>query len=331
MDLFDTRMSNYKTEKDEDQCCSLQLVESIPTGLNFSDSFEHMKTYETWKQMLDGAQKFVDIAALYWNLNESDYPTSNAGKLVYQSIINAAKRGVKVRIAQDISQGLSNNKDSRWLAENGLAQVRTLNFSKLLGSGVLHTKFIIVDLKHIYIGSANMDWKSLTEVKELGVYVKNCPCVATDLYRIFAVYWRYWPILDDVLRSAAFRGVNVRMLVSKWDHSRAEEIEYLRSMIVINPALPTKKGARGKIEVKLFEVPSTKVQKKIKFARVNHNKYMLTDDTAYIGTSNWVGDYFISTAGVGLSMKSTDQDSIVQQLQEVFDRDWVSPYTKRLV
>lgn len=36
---------------------------------------------------------------------------------------------------------------------------------KLLGdNGVLHAKFWIVDSRHVYIGSANMDWKSLTEV-----------------------------------------------------------------------------------------------------------------------------------------------------------------------
>lgn len=36
---------------------------------------------------------------------------------------------------------------------------------KALTSGVLHTKFWIVDKKHVYIGSANMDWRSLTQVQ----------------------------------------------------------------------------------------------------------------------------------------------------------------------
>lgn len=45
-------------------------------------------------------------------------------------------------------------------------QVRSLNFSKLLGGGVLHTKFWIIDRTHFYIGSANMDWRSLTQVKK---------------------------------------------------------------------------------------------------------------------------------------------------------------------
>lgn len=33
-----------------------------------------------------------------------------------------------------------------------------------LTTGVLHTKFWVVDKKHVYIGSANMDWRSLTQV-----------------------------------------------------------------------------------------------------------------------------------------------------------------------
>lgn len=43
------------------------------------------------------------------------------------------------------------------------ADIRTVNMRKLT-SGVLHTKFWVVDKKHIYIGSANMDWRSLTQV-----------------------------------------------------------------------------------------------------------------------------------------------------------------------
>lgn len=53
-------------------------------------------------------------------------------------------------------------------------------------------------------------------------------------------------------------------------------------------------------------------QKKIPYARVNHNKYMVTDRSAYIGTSNWSGDYFTTTAGIGLVL--TDEDEHEQQL-----------------
>lgn len=50
------------------------------------------------------------------------------------------------------------------------ADVRLVNMRELT-SGVLHTKFWVVDKKHVYIGSANMDWRSLTQVGSPGVYV----------------------------------------------------------------------------------------------------------------------------------------------------------------
>jgi hypothetical protein len=66
-------------------------------------------------------------------------------------------------------------------------QVRSLNFAALLGGGVLHTKLWLVDRTHVYVGSANMDWRSLTQVKELGLVAFNCSCMANDLAKIFDV------------------------------------------------------------------------------------------------------------------------------------------------
>jgi len=56
----------------------------------------------------------------------------------------------------------------------------------------------------------------------------------------------------------------------------------------------------------------------------------------FVGTSNWSGDYFIDTGGVAVVVKDQanvldtdsggDVESLRQQLVEVFDRDWNSPY-----
>ena len=74
----------------------------------------------------------------------------------------------------------------------------------------------------------------------------------------------------------------------------------------------------------------------IPYSRVNHNKYMVTETTAYVGTSNWSGDYFISTAGIGyvisqeVSNSSSTRNAIQNELRQVFERDWNSKYASRL-
>ena len=55
------------------------------------------------------------------------------------------------------------NNDTFELAREDNIEVRSLR-GKILGGGVLHTKVWIVDRKHMYVGSANFDWRALTEV-----------------------------------------------------------------------------------------------------------------------------------------------------------------------
>ena len=70
------------------------------------------------------------------------------------------------------------------------ANIKFLNFDQLIGAGILHTKFIIVDDSRFYLGSANMDWRSLTQVKEVGILLNStCPVLGNDLRKIFSVYW----------------------------------------------------------------------------------------------------------------------------------------------
>lgn len=82
----------------------------------------------------------------------------------------------------------------------------------------------------------------------------------------------------------------------------------------------------------------TKVQEEIPYARVQHDKYMVTDNAAYVGTSNWSGDYFVSTGGIGYIInqtmasegKSSSEDIIQEQLEAIFERDWNSNYTESI-
>ncbi|XP_047522173.1 5'-3' exonuclease PLD3-like isoform X2 [Pieris napi] len=399
--------------------CRLSLVESIPEGHMYPPNSTHANTKNVWLDLIDDAQSSIEIASLYWTLRFNEqykYNSSIEGEQVFQALLAAGlKRNIKLRIAQNWPSKSYPNVDTEYLVKKKAAQVRSLNFSKLLGSGVLHTKFWIIDKTHFYIGSANMDWRSLTQVKELGIVAYNCSCLATDLAKIFEVYWtlgspdavvpdtwpkelsteinmehpinisddqsnygvfitsspppfspagrtndddaivniihsaeefvyisvmdyapafeftpqpKYWPKIDDALRAAALeRHVRVRMLISWWRHSSPAEEHYLRSLAALNQALP-----HLDIQVRRFIVPSTPDQDKIPYARVNHNKYMVTDKTAYIGTSNWSADYFVDTAGVAfvykpeMENKVRNGSDIRRDLQELFERDWTSPY-----
>ncbi|XP_041979993.1 5'-3' exonuclease PLD3-like isoform X2 [Aricia agestis] len=398
--------------------CRLSLVESIPEGHMYPPNVTHMPTKNAWLDLIDEAQSSIEIASYYWNLRFNEgypYNSSVEGEQVFQALLNAGtKRRIKLKIAQNWPSKQYPNMDSEYLVRKKAAQVRSLNFSKLLGGGVLHTKFWLVDRAHFYIGSANMDWRSLNQVKELGLVAYNCSCLAKDLGKIFDVYWqlgvadavpaewpaelstdinmehpvnisdgvsnfgafitssppplspagrtndddaivhiistaeefvyisvmdyspvieyspklKFWPKIDDAIRTAAIEHqVHVRMLISWWQHSAPAEENYLASLAALAGAYP-----RLDLRVRRFIVPSTPEQDKIPFARVNHNKYMVTDKTAYIGTSNWYGDYFTDTAGVAIVYSPQEHTSyntsvdIRRQLQEVFERDWNSPY-----
>ncbi|XP_072345510.1 5'-3' exonuclease PLD3-like [Scyliorhinus torazame] len=399
--------------------CKLTLVESIPVGLVYPKGVpHHVSIYQGWMDLLQEAKETVDIAAFYFTLRSADMgladPTASQGEQVFQRLAELKSRGIGLRIAVNSPQKSENDTDD--LERNG-AEVRLVRLANLTG-GIVHTKLWVVDGRHVYVGSANMDWRSLTQVKELGVVLSNCSCLAQDVATIFGTYWqlgaegatlprrwpsrynalsskqhplrlklngveaevyissappslcpagrtadldailsviddarefvsisvmdlvpicrfchplRFWPAIDDRLREAACqRKVSVRLLVSCWEHSFGPMFVYLKSLSVL-----AEHPLSCPIHVRTFKVPSTEEQRKIPFARVNHNKYMVTDRIAYIGTSNWSEDYFINTAGVGLVINQTGgvpsgSTTVQRQLKAVFDRDWDSQYASEL-
>jgi len=121
----------------------------------------------------------------------------------------------------------------------------------------------------------------------------------------------YWPVIDDALRSAAYRGVRVNFLVSKWNHTNPLMYQYLRSLNLLDL-----------IRVKLFHIEEW--DPVIPFTRVQHAKFLVTENEAFISTSNWSANYFLWTGGVTLNWVGND---VVNELQSCFDRDWNSPYS----
>ncbi|KAI5610724.1 phospholipase D3, partial [Silurus asotus] len=397
--------------------CRVVLVESIPLWMDYgSNATFGVPTYKAWKDLLSTAAKQIEIASFYWSLTGEDIgvksSTDQFGRDILEQLKALPARNVSVRAVSSFPSVATNSTDLEVLKANGV-QVRRINFGKLT-RGILHSKFWIVDRKHIYIGSANMDWRALTQVKELGVVIYNCTSLATDLHKIFQSYWvmghsnatipipwppfydtsinkeqplhvnlsdvqskvyisnsppafcpesrtkdldaimsvvsqakqfihvavmeyfpaskfyyhhRYWPVINNALiRSVFERNVTVRLLVSCGRDSDSAVLPFLKSLSALNSA-----SYSMRIEVKLYIVPLGN-ETNIPYTRVNHNKYMVTESMAYVGTSNWSADYFNTTAGVGLvisqdvSHSPSPGDTLVGQLSAVFERDWDSEF-----
>lgn len=104
----------------------------------------------------------------------------------------AERRNVSIQIVanKDKNSDLKKNEDLRRLSQLSNVEIRRISFFRLVGAGILHTKFITIDGENFYVGSANMDWRSLSEVKELGITVTSCPMLTEDVNKIFKVYWQ---------------------------------------------------------------------------------------------------------------------------------------------
>jgi len=123
--------------------------------------------------------------------------------------------------------------------------------------------------------------------------------------------------LDDALRSAAARGVRVRLLVSHWGSKPGSPARGTLDAIQKTP----------NVEVRIFTIPPWSGGD-IPFARVAHAKYLVVDrGVAWIGTSNWEGDYFLKSRNVGIVIAG---GKVPAQLDGVFEGAWSSAYAAPL-
>ena len=117
--------------------------------------------------------------------------------------------------------------------------------------------------------------------------------------------------IDDAIRSAAKRGVKVRMIVSDWEKS-SQSVSNLKEL-----------GALPNIEVAFTAIPEWEGGY-ISFARVEHCKYIVADDTSFwLGTANCEKSYFYNTRNLGITGKSP---FLAGTLSRIFLKSWNSPY-----
>lgn len=123
--------------------------------------------------------------------------------------------------------------------------------------------------------------------------------------------------LDDAVRRAAARGVRVRLLVSHWGAKAGGRAR--RALEALSTA--------PNVEVRVLTVPPWSGGE-IPFSRVAHAKYMVVDGrAAWIGTSNWEGDYFLKTRNVAIVAEG---GALPPRLARVFEDGWSSAYAAPL-
>ena len=117
--------------------------------------------------------------------------------------------------------------------------------------------------------------------------------------------------IDEALRAAAARGVEVELLVADWN-KRPPAIEDLQ-------ALQRVPG----ITVRMATIPAA-ASGFIPFARVIHSKAMTVDGrAAWVGTSNFSGDYFSSSRNLGIIVEG---EAFATDVGRVFSGVWGSEY-----
>ncbi|KAL3500317.1 hypothetical protein ACH5RR_039410 [Cinchona calisaya] len=230
----------YADNEEEDggeEHCKAWLVQSIPTDMPHLPLVPGvLSTGNVFRWLAGNSSKSLEIIAQYWQLvahpndpHTGDYGYSkdemqkfgaNEGFEVYRALENAADRNIKMRLLQHSGVYPDYTEEPSHLA-SGRPNVKnvTLLLRDWWGSGIVHTKVWISDGQDVYIGSANNDWKSLTQVKEVGVYLVGCPTIARKVGTYFSNLWKLSQLNASSYTKLTWdQQCQVRRKVPCWSH-----------------------------------------------------------------------------------------------------------------
>ncbi len=122
-----------------------------------------------------------------------------------------------------------------------------------------------------------------------------------------------YSVLDDAIRSAAARGVKIKMIVSDWEKGSPGDAP-LKSLAKV-----------PNVEVKFSEIPEWSGGY-ISYARVEHCKFIVADDKNFwLGTSNAEKSYFHTSRNLGIIVRNP---GLTRHLRQIFFKSWNGPYTE---
>ena len=186
------------------------LVESIPKGLEDLRGTPGVQyTEDVLVRLVGAANSTIDLTAMYWSLlpdpespdekgfTDEQFAAMGAGtgRDLYQALRTAAARGVKIRILESPGFSASGEKQESATLHDEFPDAVSIHQVTMGdwygGGGIMHQKIWVFDNRHLYLGSANMDWKSIMQVKEMGIAVEDCPDLAIDATKYFDCWWTF--------------------------------------------------------------------------------------------------------------------------------------------
>jgi len=297
---------------------SFKIIETVPSDLNFKPQ------YSTGKVLIDEINNSKDsiyLTAMYWSLiacppeNISDYKKtpipygnkcpqdpsftpsklqslgSDIGRELFCALRDSIIRGVNVYIIS--GRGFGGVSEDKILQQavspnpKGSIHLYDINTLNWWGGGIFHQKLWVFDKKSIYVGSANMDWKSLAQVKELGIIVNN-----TDMSQDLLNYWKTWQELSEL-------------------SSTKYSMQFLDPIYGVNRNAPS-----WSPDIPQKKLPSTPLLS-------SGSKY--NTENPYSGSSNQIGNSFISGCPISMcvpytknngGMRTYDQDGIIYTIRQ---------------
>jgi len=160
---------------------AVELGETRPIETSLGDP-TLSAAVDTWIAMIQGARRTLDLEHFYLSRKPGEVLDP-----VLDEVGKAAARGVKVRLLLDAGMHRTYPQPADSLGTLANLSTRLIDYHRLAG-GVQHAKFMIVDGREAWLGSQNMDWRSLSHIHELGARVR-LQQVALAFEDVFETDW----------------------------------------------------------------------------------------------------------------------------------------------
>jgi phosphatidylserine/phosphatidylglycerophosphate/cardiolipin synthase-like enzyme len=158
---------------------NFEIVESAPVETTL-DNPDVRNAHEVWLEMISHAKRNLDLEQYYIS-NEPNEPLED----IIDAVVEAGKRGVKVRIIADAGMYKTYPQTVDMLGKQKNISARLIDYGKI-SDGIEHAKYFIVDGEEVFLGSQNFDWRALKHIYELGVHItdKQAAKVFTDIFEM---------------------------------------------------------------------------------------------------------------------------------------------------